>query len=103
MRGILVIILTFCFLVQPYCNIVLAKNEDKMECAWGVVKEASNDSIVVTEKGHDADIDIEVIYSISSDAKVDDISIGDTVKIEYFVVGDKNEVKAISVETGGEK
>lgn len=99
----MVIMLIFCFLVQPYCSVVLAENEDEMEYAWGVIKEVSNDSIVVTEYDYDTDVDIDVAYSISSDTKVsnvetlDDISIGDTVEIEYFVVGGKKEAKVISV------
>lgn len=106
MRGILVIMLTFCFLAQPYCSVVLAENEDEMEYAWGVVKEVSNDSIVVTEYDYDTDVDIDAAYSISSDTEVsnvetlDDISIGDMVDIEYFIVGGKKEAKVISVETG---
>lgn len=98
--------LTFCFLAQSYCSGVLAENEDEMEYAWGVVKEASNDSIVVTEYDYDTDVDIDVAYSVSSDTKasnietLEDISVGDTVEIEYFVVGGKKEIKAISVEAG---
>jgi len=109
MRGILVIMLTFCFFAQPYCNVVLAENEDEMEYSWGVVKEVSNDRVVVTEYDYDTDVDIDVVYSVSSDAKVynaetlDDISTGDTVEIDYFIVGGKKEVKAISVEAGEEE
>lgn len=109
MRGILVIMLTFCFLAQSYCNVALAENEDEMEYAWGVVKEVSNDSIVVTKYDYDTDVDTDVAYSISSDTAVynvetlDDISIGDTVEIEYFIAGGNKKVKTISIETGEEE
>ncbi|MFC1624404.1 hypothetical protein ACFL28_03720 [Candidatus Omnitrophota bacterium] len=101
MKGILVIMLTFCFLVQPYCNVVLAKNEDATKRVWGNVKEISNNSIVVAEFDYDTHVDIDVAYNISSDTKVsnietlDDISIGALVEIEYLIVGGKREIEVI--------
>ncbi|MFC1667690.1 hypothetical protein ACFL0P_07550 [Candidatus Omnitrophota bacterium] len=132
MRGILVIMLTFCFLVQPYHNVVLAESvvvdvtetndsidEHEMEYGRGVVKEVHNDDdIIVVTETNDADFHTDVIYKISSDTKfsvstrknllnklisrrtmASDLSIGDTVKIEYFVLASgTKEAQAISVE-----
>lgn len=109
MKGVLVVVLTCCFLMQPYDRAVAVENEDEMDYAWGTVKEVSNDTIVLTEYSYDTDVDIDVAYGVSPDTEIfnveslDNIKIGDAVEIEYIVASGKKEAMIISVEMGEEE
>ncbi|MBU1061558.1 MAG: hypothetical protein KJ957_00600 [Candidatus Omnitrophica bacterium] len=103
MKSILLVTLMFCFIVQLFCGVVWAENEGEIEYSWGIVKEVSSGTIVVTEEGYSTDEDVDMVYSIDKDVKLvdaktlDDIKIGDEVEIEYVLKGDKPIAKVIYV------
>lgn len=104
MKNILVTLLAFCFIAQPFYGMVLAETEEEMEYSWGVVTDISSNRLVVSEYDYDTDEESEVSYTIDPNVELvnvnslEEIAIGYSVEIEFVIKDNDKIAKIITVE-----
>lgn len=104
MKRILLILLAFCFIAQPFYSMVLAQDEEEAGDSWGIVTQAGPSRIVLTEYDYDTGEETEVSYSIDTNTmlvnvdSVQEITIGDGAEIEFVSRGKDRIATVISVE-----
>jgi len=78
--------------------------EEELEYSWGTVRNVSSDKIVVVEYDYANDAELEVAYTVDSNVKLEnadslqDITVGDSVEVEYIIKDNEKIAKVIAVE-----
>lgn len=104
MKGYLVVAAVLAFGLLICSGISLAQEEEELDYSWGKVSSVSSNQLVVTEYDYDSDEEVDVTYTVDPKAELKnveslkDIKVGDSVDIEYVVIGGKKVAKIITVE-----
>lgn len=104
--AMLTVLLVYSLCIYPLSiNATAAEaDEGELEYAYGIVEEISLKEIVLSEYNYDTGEELEVSYAITSDTKfvnvekLEDISAGDNVEIDFIIKNGTNTAKIISVE-----
>ena len=96
-------LLVFLFLMCYMSGVSLAQ-EEEMEYSWGKVSSLSSNQITVKEYDYESDEEVDVTYAIDPEVKIknvnslEEITIGDSVGIDFVVRNSEKVAKAIVVE-----
>ncbi len=96
-------VLAFLFLMCYMSGVSLAQ-EEEVEYSWGRVSSLSSNQIIVKEYDYESDEEVDVTYAIDPEVKIEnvnslkEITIGDSVGIDFVVKDSKKVAKVIIVE-----
>lgn len=102
MRRFLSVMLTVSILCFS-SGLSLAQEQD-MDYVWGTVVKVSPEEITVSEYEYDLDEEIDVVYKIDPDVKLEGIDVlnelseGDSIEIAYVIKGKNKIAKSITLE-----
>ncbi len=77
---------------------------DETEFSFGTVKIVKENQLVVTEYDYESNADVDVTYQVAPDTEYEnvtalkEVTAGDSVDVDYLVVGDQKKAVAITVE-----
>jgi len=92
------------FFLMCYMSGVSLAQEEEVEYSWGRVSSLSSNQITVKEYDYESDEEVDVTYVIDPKVKIEnvnsleEITIGDSVGIDFVVRKDKKVAKVIIVE-----
>ncbi|MFB0526899.1 MAG: hypothetical protein ACETVO_05470 [bacterium] len=95
-------VLALLFLMCYVSGAPLAE-EEELEYSWGKVSSLSSNQIIVKEYDYESDEEVDVTYAIDPEVKIEnvnslkEITIGDSVGIDFVVRKDKKVAKVIIV------
>ena len=96
-------VLAFLFLMCYISGVSLAQ-EEELEYSWGRVSSLSSNQIIVKEYDYESDEEVDVTYAIDPEVKIEnvnsleEITIGDSVGIDFVVRDNEKVAKVIIVE-----
>lgn len=96
-------VLAFLFLMCYISGVSLAQ-EEEVEYSWGRVSSLSSNQIIVKEYDYESDEEVDVNYAVDPEVKIEnvnslkEITIGDSVGIDFVVRDSKKVAKVIIVE-----
>ena len=96
-------VLAFLFLMCYVSGVSLAQ-EEEVEYSWGRVSSLSSNQIIVKEYDYESDEEVDVTYAIDSKVEIknvnslEEITIGDSVGIDFVVRDSEKVAKVIIVE-----
>ena len=87
-----------------FSSMLSLAQEESMNYSWGEVVKVSPEEITVSEYSYDLEKEIDVVYKIEPDVKlknvtsINNLNEGDSVEIDYVIVGADKVAKAIILE-----
>ena len=96
-------VLAFLFLMGYISGVSLAQ-EEEVEYSWGRVSSISSKQIIVKEYDYESDEEVDVTYAIDPKVKIEnvnsleEITIGDSVGIDFVVRDSEKVARVIIVE-----
>jgi len=87
-----------------YSSGVSLAQEEELEYSWGRVSSLSSNQIIVKEYDYESDEEVDVTYAIDSKVEIknvnslEEITIGDSVGIDFLVRDSEKVAKVIIVE-----
>ncbi|MFB0561836.1 MAG: hypothetical protein ACETWM_11600 [Candidatus Lokiarchaeia archaeon] len=96
-------VLALLFLMCYMSGVSLAQ-EEELEYSWGRVSSLSSNQIIVKEYDYESDEDVDVTYVIDPKVKIEnvnsleEITVGDSVGIDFVVRDSEKVAKVIIVE-----
>ena len=87
-----------------FSSMLSLAQEEGMGYSWGEVVKVSPNEIIVSEYSYDLEKEMDVVYKIESDVRlkniqsINDLEEGNSVEIDYVVVGADKIAKGIILE-----
>ena len=109
MKKYLGVVAVLGFLMCFVSGVSLAQEAEDTEDSWGTVSSLSSNQLVVSEYDYDSEVEVDVTYAVGPEVEVKNvdslknITVGDSVDIEYVIKYGKKVAKIISVEKSSEE